>query len=181
MFLENSVHRNKQFGSIEVICGSMFSGKTEELIRRLKRAKIANQKIQIFKPSLDSRNNEYIESHDKKRIKSLTVKTSYDVFDIDDSIAIEFALLSYQDQPRVMALTILGDGNLEKNPLPRRAAICIEVDDVDDAVSKCNENGFHCYGEDHLITHDGREGKEVGILDDDGNLIVIYKIEKPDG
>ena len=103
---------------------------------------------------------------------------SYDVFDIDDSIAIEFALLSYQDQPRVMALTILGNGNLEKNPLPRRAAICIEVDDVDDAVSKCNENGFHCYGEDHLITHDGREGKEVGILDDDGNLIVIYKIEK---
>ena len=103
---------------------------------------------------------------------------SYDVFDIDDSIAIEFALLSYQDQARVMALTILGDGNLEKNPLPRRAAICIEVDDVDDAVSKCNENGFHCYGEDHLITHDGREGKEVGILDDDGNLIVIYKIEK---
>ena len=103
---------------------------------------------------------------------------SYDVFNIDESIAIEFALLSYQDQPRVMALTILGDGNLEKNPLPRRAAICIEVDDVDDAVSKCNENGFHCYGEDHLITHDGREGKEVGILDDDGNLIVIYKIEK---
>ena len=103
---------------------------------------------------------------------------SYDVFDIDDSIAIEFALLSYEDQARVMALTILGDGNLEKNPLPRRAAICIEVDDVDDAVSKCNENGFHCYGEDHLITHDGREGKEVGILDDDGNLIVIYKIEK---
>ena len=103
---------------------------------------------------------------------------SYDVFNIDETIAIEFALLSYQDQPRVMALTILGDGNLEKNPLPRRAAICIEVDDVDDAVSKCNENGFHCYGEDHLITHDGREGKEVGILDDDGNLIVIYKIEK---
>ena len=82
MFLENSVHGNKQFGSIEVICGSMFSGKTEELIRRLKRAKIANQQIQIFKPSLDSRNNEYIESHDKNRIKSLTVKTSYDVYDI---------------------------------------------------------------------------------------------------
>ena len=82
MFLENAAHGNKQFGSIEVICGSMFSGKTEELIRRLKRAKIANQKIQIFKPSIDSRNNEYIESHDKKRIKSLTVKTSYDVFDI---------------------------------------------------------------------------------------------------
>jgi len=82
MFLENSAHGNKQFGSIEVICGSMFSGKTEELIRRLKRAKIANQKIQIFKPSIDSRNDQYIESHDKKRIKSLTVKTSYDIYDI---------------------------------------------------------------------------------------------------
>lgn len=82
MFLENSAHGNKQFGWIEVICGSMFSGKTEELIRRLKRAKIANQKIQIFKPSIDSRSDEYLESHDKKKIKSITVKTSYDVFEI---------------------------------------------------------------------------------------------------
>ena len=98
--------------------------------------------------------------------------------DINDSIPIEFALLSYEDQPRVMALTILGDGNLEQNPTPRRAAICIEVNDVDDIVSKCKANDFHCYRDDHLITHDGREGKEVGILDDDGNLVVIYKIEK---
>jgi len=82
MFLENSAHGNKQFGWIEVICGSMFSGKTEELIRRLKRAKIANQKIQIFKPSIDSRSDEYIESHDKKKIKSITVKTTYDIFEI---------------------------------------------------------------------------------------------------
>ena len=82
MFLENSAHGNKQFGWIEVICGSMFSGKTEELIRRLKRAKIANQKIQIFKPSIDSRSDQYIESHDKKKIKSITVKTAYDIFEI---------------------------------------------------------------------------------------------------
>ena len=82
MFLENSAHGNKQFGWIEVICGSMFSGKTEELIRRMKRAKIANQKIQIFKPSIDSRSDEYIESHDKKKIKSITVKTAYDIFEI---------------------------------------------------------------------------------------------------
>ena len=82
MFLENSARGNKQFGWIEVICGSMFSGKTEELIRRLKRAKIANQKIQIFKPSIDSRSDEYIESHDKKKIKSITVKTAYDIFEI---------------------------------------------------------------------------------------------------
>ena len=90
----------------------------------------------------------------------------------------EFALLSYENQPRVLALTILGDGNLEQNPKPRRSAIVIEVDNVDETVAKCKENGFHCYRDDHLITHDGREGKEVGILDDDGNLVVIYKIEK---
>ena len=103
---------------------------------------------------------------------------SYEVFDIDDSIPMEFALLSYENQPRVLALTILGDGNLEQNPKPRRSAIVIEVDNVDETVAKCKENGFHCYRDDHLITHDGREGKEVGILDDDGNLVVIYKIEK---
>jgi len=102
---------------------------------------------------------------------------SYDVFEIDKSISIEFALLSYKDQPRVMALTILGDGNLELNPLPRRAAICIEVDDVDDILGKCEKNNFHYFKEEHLVTHDGREGREIGILDDDGNLTVIYKIE----
>ena len=55
MFLENTVKSNEQFGWIEVICGSMFSGKTEELIRRLKRAQFAKQKIEIFKPAIDLR------------------------------------------------------------------------------------------------------------------------------
>ena len=55
MFLENTVNANEQFGWIEVICGSMFSGKTEELIRRLKRAQFAQQKIEIFKPAIDLR------------------------------------------------------------------------------------------------------------------------------
>ena len=57
MFLENPVYNNEQFGWIEVICGSMFSGKTEELIRRIKRAKIANQKIKVFKPGVCQWNN----------------------------------------------------------------------------------------------------------------------------
>ena len=103
---------------------------------------------------------------------------SYEVFDINKVKPIEFAILSYKDQPRVMALTILGEDNLGKNPLPRRSAICIEVDDVDDVLNKCREHGFHCFKEEHLVTHDGREGREVGILDDDGNLTLIYKIEK---
>ena len=55
MFLENTLMTNEQFGWIEIICGSMFSGKTEELIRRLNRAKYAKQKIKVFKPIIDSR------------------------------------------------------------------------------------------------------------------------------
>ena len=55
MFLENTINPKEQLGWIEVISGSMFSGKTEELIRRLKRAKFANQKVIIFKPITDNR------------------------------------------------------------------------------------------------------------------------------
>ena len=63
----------KNTGWIEVICGPMFSGKTEELIRRLIRAKIAKQNVTIFKPTLDDRYSEdYIVSHNNRQIKSLT-------------------------------------------------------------------------------------------------------------
>jgi thymidine kinase len=54
MFLENIANIQRRKGWIEVVCGSMFSGKTEELIRRLKRAKIAKQKVEIFKPAIDT-------------------------------------------------------------------------------------------------------------------------------
>jgi len=68
----NIVHHRS--GWIEVICGSMFSGKTEELIRRLRRAEIARQKIQIFKPAIDDRyNKEAITSHDESSLDSLSV------------------------------------------------------------------------------------------------------------
>ncbi len=74
MFLENTVNHKEQFGWIEVICGSMFSGKTEELIRRLKRAKFAKQKIEIFKPEIDRRyHEEKVVSHDANEIRSTPV------------------------------------------------------------------------------------------------------------
>lgn len=79
MFLENPAYINEQFGWIEVICGSMFSGKTEELIRRIKRAKIANQKIKIFKPRVDSRSKNFIESHDDSRLESIEVDDSIEI------------------------------------------------------------------------------------------------------
>jgi len=79
MFLENPVYNNEQFGWIEVICGSMFSGKTEELIRRVKRARIANQNIKVFKPIIDSRSKNFIESHDESKLESIEVKLSSEI------------------------------------------------------------------------------------------------------
>ena len=80
MFLENSLNAKEQFGWIEVICGSMFSGKTEELIRRLKRSQFANQKIGIFKPSVDLRHeDEMIISHDQNQIQSISVPAAANI------------------------------------------------------------------------------------------------------
>lgn len=77
MFLENTVNHKEQFGWIEVICGSMFSGKTEELIRRLKRAQFARQKVEIFKPAIDTRyHDDKVISHDANEIRSTPVETA---------------------------------------------------------------------------------------------------------
>ena len=80
MFLENTVNHAEQFGWIEVICGSMFSGKTEELIRRLKRAQFAKQKVEIFKPAIDTRyDEEKVVSHDSNEILSTPVPASANI------------------------------------------------------------------------------------------------------
>ncbi len=80
MFLENTVNHKEQFGWIEVICGSMFSGKTEELIRRLKRAQFARQKVEIFKPAIDVRyDEEMVVSHDSNEIRSTPVPAAANI------------------------------------------------------------------------------------------------------
>lgn len=80
MFLENTVNHKEQFGWIEVICGSMFSGKTEELIRRLKRAQFARQKVEIFKPIVDIRYHEdHVVSHDENTIRSTPVPAAANI------------------------------------------------------------------------------------------------------
>lgn len=77
MFLENNIHAQLKKGSIEVISGSMFSGKTEELIRRLKRAQFAKQKVEIFKPLVDNRYHQTnVVSHDSNSISSTPVEAS---------------------------------------------------------------------------------------------------------
>jgi thymidine kinase len=80
MFLENTVNHTEQFGWIEVICGSMFSGKTEELIRRLKRAQFAKQRIEIFKPAVDVRyDDDEVVSHNDNRIRSTPVPVASNI------------------------------------------------------------------------------------------------------
>ena len=80
MFLENHANHKEQSGWIEVICGSMFSGKTEELIRRIKRAQFADKKIGIFKPAIDKRyDDQMITSHDSNQIPSITVATAANI------------------------------------------------------------------------------------------------------
>lgn len=86
MFLENTVNQKEQFGWIEVISGSMFSGKTEELIRRLKRAQFARQKVEIFKPALDVRYDEdHVISHDSNTIRSTPVPAAANILILADN------------------------------------------------------------------------------------------------
>ena len=80
MFLENTINHAKQSGWIEVICGSMFSGKTEELIRRLRRVEMAGQNADIFKPKLDTRYaEEEVVSHNQNKIRSTPVESPNEI------------------------------------------------------------------------------------------------------
>ena len=77
------VHKNTSYGSIEVICGSMFSGKTEELIRRIRRAQLAKLPVAIFKPTIDTRYHETaITSHDRNSIPSTPVAQSANILSL---------------------------------------------------------------------------------------------------
>lgn len=88
MFIEPTINKEKK-GWIEVVCGSMFSGKTEELIRRLKRAIIANKSVEIFKPEIDTRYDETeVVSHDKNKIRSTPVSHSENILLLADGIEV---------------------------------------------------------------------------------------------
>jgi thymidine kinase len=88
MFLE-PYFKGQRSGWIEVICGSMFSGKTEELIRRLKRAEIAEQSIVVIKPSLDTRYDDAkVVSHDDRKLHSIPLKRSQDILKHTDGVEV---------------------------------------------------------------------------------------------
>lgn len=86
MFLEPHF-KGQRSGWIEVICGSMFSGKTEELIRRIKRARLANQEVAIFKPAVDRRyHHQKVVSHDENEVMSSPVQQSREILQVSDAV-----------------------------------------------------------------------------------------------
>lgn len=101
---------------------------------------------------------------------------SIPVFEIPDGAELGFVTLNSPTQRRVMALTEIRGVELPPVPHPRRSAIVIEVSDPDAVMAGARELGLKVYEEEKLVTGDGRIGREIGIVDFDDNLIVIYKI-----
>lgn len=120
MFLENTINKKTRKGWIEVICGSMFSGKTEELIRRLKRAKLAKQKVQIFKPEIDKRYDEMaVVSHDSNQIHSTPVDTAEsilllvedeDVIGIDEAQFFDMEIINVCNELANQGIRVIATG-----------------------------------------------------------------------
>ena len=101
---------------------------------------------------------------------------SYEVFQIDRAAKMRFAVLGTAEQPNVMALTELKGIEIPEMPLPSRSAIVLECTDFDGVMSRAKAAGLTVFEEGSLETKDGRKGRELGFLDHDGNLIVIYLI-----
>lgn len=157
MFLENA----KKTGCVEVICGSMFSGKTEELIRRLRRAKFANLKVQIFKPMIDIRySEEEVVSHNANSIMSTPVESSrsillltqdVDVVGIDeaqffDDGIVEVCQILANSGVRVIVAGLDMD-YLGKpfGPMPTLMAIAEHVDKVHAICVRCGDPALHSH------------------------------------
>lgn len=157
MFLENS---NKR-GSIEIICGSMFSGKTEELIRRIRRAQFANQIIKIFKPSIDVRYSESeVVSHDSSSIASTPVSSASDILNkIDNAQVIGIDETQFFDESIVEVVTELAnkgkrviiaglDMDFAGKPfgsIPKLMAIAEDVQKVHAICVKCGNLANHSH------------------------------------
>ena len=101
---------------------------------------------------------------------------SIPVFAIPAGAELAFCLLSTPDQPRALALTEIKGVPLAPVPHPRRSAIVLETADPDAVMAGARALGLQVYAEEVLETHDGRIGREIGIVDFDDNLVVIYLI-----
>jgi len=170
MFIERDTHRQKKIGSIEVIAGSMFSGKTEELIRRLRRAKIARLQVEIFKPKVDVRYsvNEVV-SHDENSIISTPVEYSsnillltgdVDVVGIDEAQFFDNGLIEVCSKLAEMGIRVIIAGldmdfkGQPFGPIPGLMAIADHVTKVHAICMRCGSIAQFSYrlsNEDKLV------------------------------
>lgn len=153
--LEYNIGKEKKSGSIEVICGSMFSGKTEELIRRLKRARIAKQNVHVFKPAIDVRYSEdNVVSHDEQSIPSTPIESSNsillladenaDVIGIDEAQFIDdnLANVCIELANRGIRVIIAGlDMDFKGMPFGPMPSLCAVADDVRKVHAICMQCG----------------------------------------
>ena len=164
--LSGEMHRP---GRIEVVCGSMFSGKTEELIRRIKRAVFARQRVEIFKPSIDTRySDEDVVSHDRNTIHSTTVDTSasilllssdIDVVGIDEAQFLDDGLVDVCNQlaNRGVRVIVAGlDMDFKGVPFGPMPALCAIADEVTKVHAICVRCGALAYLSHRLVSDDKR-------------------------
>lgn len=160
MFLEPSFHTQRR-GWIEVICGSMFSGKTEELIRRLKRVRIAEQSVEIFKPSHDTRYSENeVVSHDARAIASrsvassdeiLSVASNIDVIGIDEAQFFDDALTSVCEELALRGHRVIVAGldmdfrGRPFGPMPSLLAVAEYITKLHAICNHCGNLATHTY------------------------------------
>ena len=163
----NGEHRRR--GRIEVVCGSMFSGKTEELIRRMKRAQFAKQKVEIFKPSIDVRySDEDVVSHDKNVIPSTPVDSSSSILLLSSDVevvGIDEAQFLDDHLPEVcnelanrgVRVIVAGlDMDFKGIPFGPMPALCAIADDVTKVHAICVKCGSLAYVSHRLVADDKR-------------------------
>ena len=156
-------------GRIEVVCGSMFSGKTEELIRRMKRAKFAKQKVEIFKPSLDTRYSDVdVVSHDQHSIPSTPIDSSstiallssdIDVVGIDEAQFLDDGVVDVCNDlaNRGVRVIVAGlDMDFQGKPFGPMPALCAIADEVTKVHAICVKCGALAYVSHRLVKNDRR-------------------------
>ena len=153
IMMENLTGEAHRPGRIEVVCGSMFSGKTEELIRRMKRAKFARQKVEIFKPSIDTRySDEDIVSHDRTSIRSTPIDSSGSLLLLASDIDVVGI-----DEARGVRVIIAGlDMDFQGLPFGPIPALCAIADDVTKVHAICVKCGALAYVSHRLVHNDRR-------------------------
>ncbi|HBG56666.1 thymidine kinase [Proteiniphilum sp. UBA1028] len=167
MYNELNPNEPHRAGRIEVICGSMFSGKTEELLRRLRRARIARQSVEIFKPAIDTRySHDEVVSHDSNAIPSTPVEHSanilllsseVEVVAIDEAQFFDEGLVEVCQQLADQGVRVIVAGldmDFKRTPFGPMPALCAIADDVTKVHAICVECGNLASYSHRLVKND---------------------------